>query len=198
MTDRRFLENCELRAADDGEMRIEGVAIRYNSLSSLLGNFREKIAPGCFRSSLTNGRDIRCLYEHNTTGILGRTENRSLQLTDGSDALRFSLRLNPNVSLHRDAWELVKDRTLRGMSFGFVADDDAWEPGTTEDGKRCAIRTVKSGRLVECSLVSNPAYPQTTADARNYDDFVKRALADSDIAERYDELVERYEKIRIF
>lgn len=192
-TARRFLDNAELRVADDGEMRIEGVAIRYNALSKAnvpAAGCREKIAPGCFTRSLKSDGDVLAYYNHDSNALLARTSNGSLRLMDGKDALRFSIRLNPNVSLHRDIHALTKDRTLRGMSFGFVADDDDWQNGTDDDGKRCQIRTVKTGRLAEISIVGTPAYPNTDAQAR--------ALVEHELEEQYADLVERYQKIKIF
>jgi len=194
--DRRYVSNAELRVASDaGEMRLEGMAIRYNSLSKAnvpAAGCREKISPGCFTRSL-KGDDVMAFYNHDGNALLGRTSNGSLRLMDSKEGLRFSVRLNPNVSLHRDIHALVADRTLHDCSFGFVADGDDWENGTDDEGKRCQIRTVKSGKLFEISIVGSPAYPSTDATARSLAyDFARQ------ITEREPDLREQFEKVRLF
>lgn len=169
--DRRFSIEAELRASQTGDgFVIEGRAIKYNSLSKRnvpMAGMCERIAPGCFRASLANtDTEVLALLGHDPNQVLARQSNGSLKLTDGADALRFQIRLNPAIQEHRDLHEKVKSGLLREMSFGFVADKDDYSDGTDDDGKRCQIRTVKSGRLYEISLVATPAYGNDATNAQ--------------------------------
>lgn len=171
--DKRISIDAELRASGSGDQYVlEGRAIKYNSLSKSLGGFREKIAPGCFRADLaTADHDCVALRDHDPSQILGRESNGTLTLTDSNDGLRFRIQLNPAVQAHRDLHALVKDGTLHECSFAFGVespDDEEWEKGTDERGKRIAIRTVKRAKLFDVSVVTNPAYGNdaTSAQAR--------------------------------
>jgi len=199
--ERSAVENRQVRSSFDAELRvgasddamvIEGRAISYNKVSStyIAPGCREKIAPGCFRGSIGKS-DVVALVNHDSSQILGRTSNGTLKLDDSGDALRFSIRLNPNVQAHRDIHSLVKDGTLHGCSFAFFSDEDDWENGIDEDGKRCRIRTVKRGRLQDVSVVTVPAYGNgaTDAQARSAEN-----VSDDDTSA----LREQFEAVKIF
>ena len=63
--------------------KLVGYAVRWNSLSEIIWDeFREQFAPGAFKDSLASGSDVRALYEHNYTQLLGRTKSGTLVLSD--------------------------------------------------------------------------------------------------------------------
>jgi len=170
---RRYVVGCELRAAagDDG-MTIEARAVKYGALSLPgvpMPGARERIAAGCFRNSLANGDEVVALFNHDPNVPLGRTRNGTLKLTDDKDSLRFSVRLNPAVQAHRDIAALVKDQTVSECSFAFSDVDDEWSDGQDERGIHCMLRTIKSAKLRDVSLVLTPAYSDgaTIAQARS-------------------------------
>lgn len=81
--ERRTPAVAELRTVDSNDvLSIEGRAAGYNALSADLGGFREKIAPGAFRSVIESNADIACLFNHDPNQILGRTSSKTLQLVD--------------------------------------------------------------------------------------------------------------------
>ncbi len=160
---RRFVIGAQLRAKRTGDdsMIIEARAIKYGALS-LPGvptaGARERIAAGCFRSTLANGNDVVALFNHNSNAPLGRTKNGTLKLQDSPDALNFTVRLNPNVQTHRDLHELVKDGTLADCSFAFSDVDDDWTNEKDERGQPYMLRTIRSAKLHDVSIVLAPAY----------------------------------------
>ena len=123
-----------------------------------IGGFTERIAPGAFKASLSSGRDILALLDHRAEALLGRTSSGTLKLTEDSKGLRFDLSL-PDTQHGRDLVALAERRDLGGMSFGFVATDEAWDGNTRE------LRQVD---LHEISVVQSwPAYSQTEISLRN-------------------------------
>ena len=73
------IRTSELSASNK---KLVGYAVRWNSLSEVIWDeFREQFAPGAFKDSLASGSDVRALYEHNYTQLLGRTLKESWDIT---------------------------------------------------------------------------------------------------------------------
>ena len=135
---------------------IEGYAAVFDSLSSDLGGFREKIAPGAFSRSIRE-YDILALHHHRHDKILGRTSNKTLALFEDRKGLFFSLQV-PDTGLGNDIATLVKIGSINSMSFGFYmtdADGEYWE----HDPHLGIVRTLLDVDLSEISTVGRPAYP---------------------------------------
>ena len=67
----------ELEVRSAGELRsngrtLYGHAARFNSEANL-GHFVEIIRPGAFRKSLDAGTNVRALYDHESSALLGTT-----------------------------------------------------------------------------------------------------------------------------
>jgi HK97 family phage prohead protease len=155
----------EIRASENGKERVlEGYAAVFNSLTAPgnLPGFREKIAPGAFSKVLASNPDCRMLINHDGDQLLGRTKSGTLTLSQDSKGLRFRCVL-PDTTQARDVYELVKRGDMSGCSFAFSCDSDQWD--TDEDGGN--IRTVRNvADLLDCSVVTTPAYDDTSVDAR--------------------------------
>jgi uncharacterized protein len=165
MIERRFINKASIRSAGDWQASrtVEGHAATFGTLSSDLGGFREKIAVGAFARSIGRGDDVRCLQNHDASLLLGRTKNKTLELSEDSVGLRFRCLL-PQTSYANDLLESVQRGDCDEMSFGFFCDPDgdSWEDGyDPDDGSRCAIRTLRSVRLTDVSIVTFAAYPGT-------------------------------------
>jgi HK97 family phage prohead protease len=173
---REFEIALELREEGD-EMTLTGYAALFNSRSENLGGFTEVIAPGAFKRSLNSRNDIKLLWNHDTSAVLGSTRAGTLKLVEDERGLRVEASL-PNTTHGRDARELVKRGDVTGFSFGFTIPGrggDEWNAEGTE-------RTLKSVRLHEVSLTPFPAYTATngTAQMRGLDKVAKRAEVDAD------------------
>jgi HK97 family phage prohead protease len=146
-----------LRAASD--FVLEGRAASYGIRSKNLGGFVEVLAPGAFKQSLQ--ADVRCLFNHDSSRVLGRTKASTLSLSDGPDGLDFRCVLDSSNSAHRDVHAMIKRGDISECSFGFTVDpaDEDWSDGATdESGKRCQLRTIRNLTLFEISAVAFPAY----------------------------------------
>jgi hypothetical protein len=158
----RRLIATELRAAAAGDSRaIAGYAALFNTLSVVLWDFREEIAPGAFAGTLAN--DVRALWNHDVTQVLGRTTNQSLRLREDSIGLAFDLDL-PDTQLGRDVYTLIARGDVTQMSFAFrmLPEGDEWRI----DGAGQYIRRLLRVDLVEISPVTFAAYPETSVDVR--------------------------------
>ena len=136
---------------------LSGYAASYNDPTAI-GGFTERIAPGAFTKSLASGRDVLALLDHRADVLLGRTRSGSLKLSEDAKGLRFELSL-PDTAAAREVIALAERGDLGGMSFGFVATDEAWDGDTRE------LRAVE---LHEVSIVQSwPAYQSTEVNLRS-------------------------------
>lgn len=148
----------ELRAADDGRRRIVQRAVPYGELSVDLGGWREVIVAGAFK---IDGADIRALWQHDSSMVLGRTTAGTLSLRDDESGI-YAESDPPDTSWARDAIVSIERGDVTGSSFAMYVDEDEWI--LTE---REVIRRVKRGTLVEVSPVTFPAYPTTSTSVRD-------------------------------
>lgn len=143
-------------------MRFEGYAAVFDSDSRPLpgasrsGSFVERIAPGAFLRSLKSRNDIKLLWNHDTSEVLGSTRSGTMKLIEDDRGLKVMATL-PNTSRGRDAAELLRRGDVDAMSFGFTVPKggDEWNAAGNE-------RVLREIMLHEVSLVAFPAYEGTT------------------------------------
>jgi HK97 family phage prohead protease len=171
--ERRFVPATELRAAADeeGPVVIEGYAAVFNTLSEELFGFREKIAPGAFKTALDRPDDVRALHNHDPNIVLGRSTANTLTLSEDDTGLRFRCEL-PDTSQARDLAVSIGRGDINQCSFGFITKGEEWEFNT--DGPD--IRTITDVELFDVSTVAYPAYTDTSVALRSRDK-VKEELA---------------------
>jgi HK97 family phage prohead protease len=133
-----------------------GFAVRYNAWTTIAGAFRERIAPGAFRKSLSD--DILALWHHDYARVLGRTSAGTLRLDDRSDGLWFDLDLDARTPDGLTAAATVDRGDVRGCSFGFAVTEESW----SDPGAGLPERTIEEAVLFEVTLTAIPAYEQTT------------------------------------
>lgn len=166
--------SMEVRAVDDEkEMLLEGYAVVFDSETRLYDDIYEEVATGAFNG--VDFSDVRAFYDHQTGNLLGRTKSGTLSLNVDEKGLRFSLKL-PNTQLGRDIFELTKRGDLSQCSFGFTVAEDTW---TYREDDTYHRSITKIGNLVEVSLVSIPAYDDTSVAVaqRSRDQFKNKQRA---------------------
>ncbi len=157
----RSYEIEELRAIDEnGSKKIRGHAAVFNKLSQDLGGFKEKIAPGAFRTAIQED-DVFALWNHDPNFVLGRNKAGTLQLHEDSKGLAIEID-PPDTQVARDLMVSIERGDVSSMSFGFITVADEWE-----HKKNNSIRTVKEARLFDVSPVTYPAYTQTDVAVRS-------------------------------
>lgn len=157
--EKRIAQQVELRADDSGAKTLVGYAAVFNSPTDIGGYFTEQIAPGAFSEAI-NG-DVRCLFNHDSGNVLGRNKAGTLRLSEDAKGLRFEVDL-PDTNLGRDVGKLVERGDINGCSFNFRAMKQTWDD-TVSPPKR----TLEKVEIDEISIVTFPAYADTTVGVRS-------------------------------
>jgi HK97 family phage prohead protease len=151
---------------------IRGYAAVFNRDSELMAVamdnklvlFTERIAPGAFSQALNNS-DVRALFNHDPSFILGRKDAGTLFLEEDNIGLRYIVKL-PDTFLGDVVYNGVKRGDITQSSFSFTVEEEEWlEPA--EIGRPWTRTIKKIERLYDVSPVTFPAYPDTTAASRS-------------------------------
>lgn len=170
MTNRetRIFSGLKVEARADAEAlpTIRGYAAVFNSETVIGGKswgFREKIAPGAFAEALKSS-DVRALFNHDEDLVLGRLKAGTLRISEDERGLKVEID-PPDTQDARDLITKMQRGDIDQMSFAFTMEGgaQAWD----ESGDM-PLRTIqKVGELLDVSIVTYPAYPDTEAAARS-------------------------------
>lgn len=184
-----------VREAGEGQesRRVEGRPIVFGVRSvnltpwSSTRKVYEILEPGCISNDLLQRSDVILNINHSNmvTDVLGRCNN-------GNGTLELGLRENyveaacdlPKTNTANDTLELIKRGDISGMSFAFTDDWEDSENGVSyertdevEDGKEVWLRHVKRiTGLYDVSIVTHPAYEQTSVGTREEGDAIDQAI----------------------
>lgn len=150
-----------IQRADDNtstQKQLRGLAIVFDRPSVDMG-FIEYIRPRAVDRTMAERPDLRGLWNHDSNITLGRYSAGTLRFEKVSRGLAVEYDL---PSWAREHIESVERRDITGQSFGFFTLEDDWH---LEAGH--PVREVFDMAVVETSVVSFPAYPDTTIHAVN-------------------------------
>ena len=159
---RSVASSFETRSDDNGKY-IEGYFAVFNSNYEIYPGCTESVAPEAFNSTL--GGDIKALCDHDTRLVLGRNKAGTLELRADSHGLWGRITINPNDSDAVNLYERVKRGDVDQCSFGFDIREE--EADFREDGS--VHFTIRDVVLYEVSVVTFPAYAETSVSARKQD-----------------------------
>lgn len=168
---------------------IRGLAAVTGSWSKDLGGFREMIRPEALTEELIQNSDVMLNVDHDPSKVLARSRrgSGSLKLSVTSRGLEFETEA-PQTQLGSDILEMLKRGDYSQCSFCFTLpeeDADVWYRDT--NGMLC--REIKKfDRLWDVSVVYDPAYDATYADARSTEmvnRFSKFDLLENEISSIY-------------
>jgi len=194
------IETCglQLREPQEGQTEsreIEGRPIVFGVRSvnltpwSATRKVYEVLEPGCISRELLQKSDVVLNLNHNSdvVNVLGRYRNNPER-----DTLLLALRADgidcrcdlPKTNNANDTLELIRRGDITGMSFAFSDDYEDTENGVSlertndiEDGKEVWLRHVKRiTGLYDVSIVTHPAYDQTTVVSREQSDAIEQAI----------------------
>ncbi len=152
------------RTREAGEDKfIEGYFAVFNSTYQIAPGMTESVAPNAFANTL--GGDIRALIDHETRLVIGRNTAGTLDLREDAHGLWGSVRINPNDSDAMSLYARVQRGDVDQCSFGF--DIISEDTDIREDGS--VHWTIREVKLYEVSVVTFPAYEDTSVKARTRD-----------------------------
>lgn len=159
----------EVPSVESGSRVIRGYAIVWDAESRVLWDgeeFVEVIARGAVTEELLKRSDVKALYNHKHDYLLARSVNGtgSLALTIDEHGLAFAFDA-PDTTWGNDVLALVRRGDLRGCSFAFTVDSRSVTYSRREDGMPLR-RIERIAELYDVSVVVEPAYTQTSVNAR--------------------------------
>ena len=146
--------------AEDGELYIEGYFAVFNSKYWLWDEAYETIEPGAFDGQTTE--DVRALVNHDTTLVLGRTTAGTLELRQDGKGLWGRVKINQADQDAMNLYERVKRGDVSQCSFGF----DITEQDVEYSDSEPTVWRIRKVKLYEVSVVTFPAYEDTSVEAR--------------------------------
>jgi hypothetical protein len=152
---------------------IEGYAAVFNQPSEDLGGFVEDIRKGAFAKTIKEA-DVRALFNHDPNYVLGRNKADTLSLAEDNHGLQFRVK-PPETAWAKDLQETIRRGDVDQASFGFSTIKDEWDQASNP-----AHRTLVEVRLYDVSVVTFPAYPQTSVSARSLVEMLIARMPDRD------------------
>lgn len=180
-------------APEGGESRtIEGYAVVFGVESVLMVDwcdaFREVIEPGAVTEELLRGCDVKMLLWHNREKLLARWNKGegTLRLSVDDTGVKYSFEA-PHTPDGETALELVRRGDLAGSSFAYWADERSGVTYEKRDDGTLLRRVTHVGAMYDTSIVSDPAYQQTSVTARE----ATAAPSPEDVKRAHEAAVER-------
>lgn len=150
----------QTRTDDAGDLYISGYFAVFGSKYEIWEDATESIDAHAFDETLSN--DIRCLIDHETRLVLGRNKAGTLTLKIDSRGLWGEVKINPKDQDAVNLYERVKRGDVDQCSFGFDILEESWK----EEGGSVHW-TIKKVYLYEVSIVTFPAYEDTSVSVRS-------------------------------
>jgi len=158
---RALSQPVEVRADDNGVIRVAGYAAIFGEETNIAGMFTETIERGAFKSAIERGDDVVFLINHE--GLpLARTRSGTLKLSEDERGLYMETELDPEDPDVRSIVPKMKRGDLDKMSFAFVPTQQSWD----ENGA-IPKRTIQDVELFDVAIVTTPAYAGTEIGLRS-------------------------------
>ncbi len=135
---------CTLSLKSIGEA---GTFAGYGSVFDVVDNQKDIVLPGAFRDTLAaRGDTVKLLWQHDMGEPIGRIEN----IMEDENGLYVQGRLMLDLSRGREAYSLLQEGVVQGMSIGYSPVRYRIDPDT-------GVRLLEAVDLYEVSLVTFPA-----------------------------------------
>jgi hypothetical protein len=140
---------------------LEGYALKWDARSGNLGGFKERVAEGATTKTIQEG-DIRALFNHDPSLILGRNKAGTLEVSNDSTGTHYRITGDTRQSYVQDLAIAMERGDVTQSSFAFrVVGPDGQEWSEDEDG--FPLRTLREIQLFDVSPVTYPAYEDSTS-----------------------------------
>lgn len=161
----------ELRAKSESNKAntISGYAARYYVAGDagtqyvLWSGCVERLQKGAFKSAMDRPDDVRCLFNHDPNGILGRTTAGTCKLTADDKGLYFEAEL-PDSPVGQTVAEAIRRKDVTGCSFSFDVLSATWTEDASDPNSTIWYRDITDVKLYDVGPVTFPAYEATDVD----------------------------------
>ncbi len=157
------IKSLDLALKAEGE---EGEFTGYGSVFDVVDSVGDRINKGAFTQSLV-ARMPKMLWQHDMREPIGRWS----EAREDAKGLYLRGKLSLGTTRGRDAYALIKDGALDGLSIGYRVPAG----GAAREGN---IRVLKAIDLWEVSLVTVPALDVATLESVKAGDFTEGDLED--------------------
>jgi HK97 family phage prohead protease len=152
--------------ATEDENVVEGTAIVF-SQETVIGKdrfgaeYREVVSPHALDGVDISDTPLKYNHDKAKANILARQRDKSLQVSVDDTGVHFSAEMRSNLG--KDVYSAVKAGDISGCSFGFICEKDH-----IEKRDNAVVRYIdKIAKLTDLSIVDDPAYKQTSVEARS-------------------------------
>lgn len=172
---------------ESGELVLSGYFIKFGVETELWPGYFEKVERAGVEAAIKDA-DIRALFNHDDSLVLGRTGNGTVTLSVDEVGLYGDIIINPDDPQAMGAYARVQRGDVTGCSFGFMPLKIDYQ--TREDGSHLDI--IQELELFEVSPCTFPAYPQTEIAARRQDFESQKRAQQERLAQRKKDIKEKY------
>lgn len=160
----------EVRAESDSNAikYIKGYAALYNVPCIIYERgqaIQETIMPGAF--DMADMSDIRCLLNHDSNFIFGRSSAATLEVGTDDTGLWYDCRLDLDIQSHSDLYKQIERGDISQSSFAFSWPKDGVTTTTTAPGEPNLREINIIDWVYDVSPVTYPAYAETSVEARS-------------------------------
>lgn len=149
---------------ETGDLILNGYFIKFDEVNELWPGYFEVIKREGVEKAIQNA-DIRALFNHDDSLVLGRTGNGTVTLGVDEIGLFGDIIINKEDPQAIGAYARVQRGDVVGCSFGFIP----IKIDTEERADGSYLDTVLELEIFEVSPCTFPAYPQTEIAARQKD-----------------------------
>lgn len=149
---------------ENGDLILSGYFIKFDEVTELWPGYFEVIKREGVEKAIQNA-DIRALFNHDDSLVLGRTGNGTVTLGVDEIGLFGDIIINKEDPQAIGAYARVQRGDVVGCSFGFIP----IKINTEERDDGSYLDTILELEIFEVSPCTFPAYPQTEIAARQKD-----------------------------
>ena len=149
---------------ETGDLILSGYFIKFDEVTELWPGYFEVIKREGVEKAIQNA-DIRALFNHDDSLVLGRTGNGTVTLGVDDIGLFGDIIINKEDPQAIGAYARVQRGDVIGCSFGFIP----IKIDTEERADGSYLDTILELEIFEVSPCTFPAYPQTEIAARQKD-----------------------------
>lgn len=132
--------SLEAKAADDG------LFAGYGAVFGNIDSDKDLIVPGAFKRTMEKGSNVRLLWQHRRDEVIGKW----VSMREDSNGLYMEGKFTKGVQKADEAYLLMKDGAIDGLSIGYDVPKDGFE-------RKGDVRYLKHLNLHEVSVVTFPA-----------------------------------------